>query len=107
MQPQNLFTHLAAQEDRERFDTLLERKNFALERIRSAGHASPPGFWYDQERDEWVALLSGEAELRFEEGSERVLLRPGDCLLIPAHKRHRVEKTSADAVWLALHFDRS
>jgi len=105
MQPQNLFAHPAAQKDRERFDTLLEGKGFTLERILSGGHASPLDFWYDQDRDEWVALLSGEAELRFEEGAERVLLGPGDYLLIPAHKRHRVEKTSVDAVWLALHFD--
>jgi cupin 2 domain-containing protein len=92
MQPQNLFADLVVREDSERFETLLERAGFVLERILSAGHASPPGFWYDQDRDEWVALLSGEAELLFEEGLERVQLRPGDHLLIPAHKRHRVDR---------------
>ncbi|HNX20708.1 MAG TPA: cupin, partial [Acidobacteriota bacterium] len=44
-----------------------------VERIVSTGQASPPGFWYDQERDEWVALLSGAATLLFE-GGERVEL---------------------------------
>ena len=106
MQPQNLFAHPAVQEDKEHFDTLLKRTRFTLERIVSAGHASPYGSWCDQDRDEWVALLSGEAEILFEEGTVRVLLKPGDHLVIPARKRHRVERTSSDAVWLALHFDR-
>jgi cupin 2 domain-containing protein len=106
MQIQNLFADHAPQGDWERFEPLLESKAFRLERILSAGRASPPGFWYDQDQDEWVALLSGEAELVFEEKSERVLLRPGDFLLIPARERHRVERTSLDAIWLALHFDR-
>jgi hypothetical protein len=28
----------------------------------------------------------------------------GDSLLISAHLRHRVERTSLDALWLAVHF---
>ena len=65
--------------------------------------ASRWGMRYDQPRDEWVALLKGEAELRFDSGESR-LLYAGDSLVIPAHRRHRVERTSHDAVWLALHF---
>ena len=77
-----------------------------VERIFSTGQASPPGFWYDQERDEWVALLSGAATLLFADG-ERVELAAGDALLIPARTRHRVERTSADppCVWVAVHAD--
>ena len=101
---QNLFARPVEQNAGEHLEALLVRRGFTLERILSSGHASPPGFWYDQDRDEWVALLAGDAELLFEEGAERVLLRAGDHLLIPAHKRHRVERTSSDAVWLALHF---
>ena len=52
---------------------------------------------------EWVVLLKGSATLLIaEEGS--VDLGAGDYLLIPAHVRHRVERTSEDAVWLAVHF---
>ena len=77
-----------------------------IERIVSRAEASPPGIWYDQETDEWVALLTGEAELTFA-GGRRVHLGPGDHLVIPAHARHRVEWTSADppCVWLAVHGD--
>ena len=75
---------------------------FRLEHIVSRGAASPDGFWYDQENPEWVALVRGAAVLEFPSG--RLALRAGDCLLIPAHREHRVAETSADAVWIAAHF---
>ena len=82
---------------------LLDRPAFTLEHIVSNGAASPDGFWYDQERSEWVMLLRGEAALRFEAG-ETVHLAAGDHLVIPAHCRHRMERCSPDALWLALHY---
>ncbi|MEI6178775.1 MAG: cupin domain-containing protein [Verrucomicrobiota bacterium] len=84
--------------------TLIERPAFTLEHIVSKGAASPEGFWYDQERSEWVLLLRGEAALRFESG-ETLRLNAGDHLVIPARYRHRVESCSPDALWLALHYD--
>ncbi len=74
-----------------------------VERIVSEGQASPEGFWYDQDWDEWVLLLAGEAELEFADpaGSER--LSPGDWLLIPARRRHRVQSTAKGTLWLAVH----
>ncbi|MGL4319019.1 MAG: cupin domain-containing protein, partial [Pseudomonas sp.] len=58
---------------------------------------------YDQPKPEWVALLKGCASLQFADGS--LELAAGDALLIPAHCRHRVAACSADAIWLALHFE--
>ena len=74
---------------------------FRLEHILSGGHNSPIDFWYDQDTEEWAILLSGSAELEFEEG--RLALDAGDAVLIPAHCRHRVVR-STQAVWLALYF---
>ena len=76
-----------------------------VERIVSHGHASPPGFWYDQSENEWVALVKGRARLRFAQG-EIVELGVGDHITIPAHTRHRVEWTTPDeeTVWLAVFF---
>jgi cupin 2 domain-containing protein len=85
--------------------TLLRHSAFVLEHIVSRGAVSPEGFWYDQERDEWVLLLCGQAVLCFESG-ESLTLAAGTPLLIPAHCRHRVEHTSPDAIWLALHYER-
>lgn len=104
----NLFSPLVASRDSEVFETLVETGSLRLERIVSTGHSSPPGEWYDQDRDEWVALLSGSATLRFEDPNELVQLSPGDWLLIPARRRHRVEATATDSesIWIALHFER-
>jgi cupin 2 domain-containing protein len=99
--PPNLVPpHLAA----EQIETLLETPAIRIERIVSRGHASPPGFWYDQPQDEWVAVLQGASRLRFE---DRVVeMKAGDSVHIPAHVRHRVDWTTPDAptIWLALHF---
>ena len=75
-----------------------------VERIVSAGHSTPPGEWLEQDRDEWVVVLAGEAELAYAGGS-RLRLRAGDYVLIPAGERHRVESTRVDppCVWLAVH----
>lgn len=99
----NLLHPSACPAGEETIADLIRHRAFTLEHIVSRGAASPEGFWYDQDRSEWVLLLSGDAELRFESG-EIVTLTAGDPLLIPAHRRHRVERTSADAIWLALHF---
>lgn len=103
----NFFADLpAAPAAAERFDTLLARPGLRIERIVSTGQASPPGFWYEQAEAEWVALLSGAAELRFADELETRRLAPGDWLYIAPMRRHRVEWTAPDApsVWLALHF---
>ena len=84
-------------------ELLLQRPGIRLERILSTGQASPPGFWYDQAEDEWVAVLQGEGVLQWEDG-RLTELRAGDWLLIPAHQKHRVECTSVEppCIWLAL-----
>jgi cupin 2 domain-containing protein len=89
----------------ERITTLHATGNLRIESIVSHGHASPEGFWYDQDWGEWVVVVKGSAELLFEgESAPRVLL-PGDYLHIPPHARHRVTATGAvePTVWLAVH----
>ena len=74
---------------------------FTLEHIISNGQPSPDGFWYDQDTHEWVALIQGTATLVFEDGA--LELEAGDAVRIPPHTRHRVERVSVDAVWIAVH----
>jgi cupin 2 domain-containing protein len=102
----NLFTHITQASDSEVFETLLQTDALKLERVVSTGQATPPGQWYDQDRDEWVVLLSGSAGLLFDGERDIRVLKPGDYLLIPAHTRHRVEwtETVTETVWLALHY---
>jgi cupin 2 domain-containing protein len=101
----NLFVDIPREMPEEIVGEILRTDAFRIERIVSRGQASPPGFWYDQERDEWVLLVKGSASLRFDDGRE-VALAPGDHLLIPRRVRHRVERTDPDGetVWLAVHF---
>jgi cupin 2 domain-containing protein len=88
----------------ELFETITESRDVRIERIVSHGHASPPGFWYDQPQHEWVVLVKGAARLRFENWT--IDLTPGDFINIRAHEKHRVEWTSPDepTVWLAVHY---
>ena len=102
----NLFRHITQASDTEIFETLLQTDVLKLERIVSTGQATPPGQWYDQDRDEWIALLSGSAGLLFDGERDIRVLQPGDYLLIPAHTRHRVEwtETGIETVWLSLYY---
>lgn len=102
---ENLFEELPGELPDELFTTLLQRPDLKLERIVSRGHTTVEGQWYDQPHDEWVLLLTGKADLLLADPDECLTLRPGDHLLIPAHRRHRVEWTLPDkkTMWLALH----
>ena len=96
-----------ASPDAERLDVLLATPCLRIERIVSMGQASPSGFWYDQDRAEWVLVVSGSAGLLFEDETEPHVLGPGDWVHIAAHRRHRVLWTDAKnpTVWLAVHHD--
>jgi cupin 2 domain-containing protein len=100
----NLLEDLPRAADAEVVTALLARPGVRVERIVSAGQATPLDAPYDQDHDEWVLLLAGAAGLWIE-GKGELVLRPGDTVLIPAHQRHRVTWTAADppTVWLAIH----
>jgi len=106
MKTGNLFAEIPDGAGEEVFTTLLKTGAFTLERIVSSGQATPPGQWCDQETHEWVILLKGRAGLMFEGEEEVRTLQPGDFVLIPAHRKHRVEWTNAGqtTLWLALHY---
>lgn len=101
----NLLAQIPAVLSGELVETLCQAENIRIERIVSRGHASPPGYWYDQQEHEFVLLVSGRARLAFADGTT-VDLHPGDWLNIPAHKKHRVEWTDPvrDSVWLAMFY---
>ena len=99
----NLLYPLPDDLDEEVFTERVRQGRLRIERIVSNGHASPDGFWYDQNEHEWVLLLEGEAGIEFADGSPVHLTR-GDALNLPAHTRHRVTFTSRPAVWLAVFY---
>lgn len=97
----NLFAAHTAPISGEIFEELLRCRNVRIERIVSSDR--PDTAIYDQNQDEWVCLLQGEAELWL--AGERITLGVGDHVFIPAHTPHRVLRTSGDppCIWLAVH----
>ena len=100
----NLFEFPASLPDAEVSEPLIPDRGVLIERIISTGQTTPVGEWYDQDRDEWVALLQGNATLTYANGRS-LDLKAGDHVLIPAHERHRVDRTSTSppCIWLAVH----
>ena len=100
----NIFDLPSSLPNEELFESLVSTDNILIERIISTGQSTPIGQWYDQDKDEWVILLQGEAALSYADGSQ-IKLTAGDYLFIPAHQKHRVEYTSSEppCIWLAVH----
>jgi cupin 2 domain-containing protein len=103
--PNNIFEDLPVQIKDEVFTDLLSRPGVRIERIVSNGQSTPDDAPFAQPHDEWVLLLRGSASLWID-GDGDCDLRPGDHVLIPAHRRHRVTRTAQNqpTVWLAVHF---
>lgn len=89
-------------------ERLLEAGLWRLERIHSCSFRNPPGFWYEQQEEEWVMVLQGTATLEFSDPPADHHLVPGDSLLIKAGRRHRVVATdpAPGTIWLALFWRR-
>ena len=103
----NIFSRVPADLPDELFEDLVVAGAVRIERIISEAHSSPPGFWYDQEKSEWVVLLRGSAGLLFEGAEQQtIILKPGNWINIPAHQKHRVEWTEPNekTIWLAVHY---
>jgi cupin 2 domain-containing protein len=101
----NLLGDVPTQFPEELVQTILANSNVRIERIVSYGHASPGGFWYDQDQNEWALLVQGAARVRFEDMV--FAMKPGDFIDIPAHRKHRVEWTTPDekTIWLAVFYE--
>jgi cupin 2 domain-containing protein len=102
----SLLENIPAELADELVETLVASDRLKIERIASRGHASPGGFWYDQDENEFVVVLQGSAGLRMEGEDTPRTMNPGDYVVIPAHVRHRVEWTDPHGatVWLAVHY---
>lgn len=105
MKIKNIFKNIPDKLPSELTEILMSNADIRVERIVSRGHASPPGYWYDQKENEFVVLISGRAKLVFEDKKE-VILKPGDYINIPPRLKHRVEWTlpEKDTVWLAVFY---
>jgi cupin 2 domain-containing protein len=85
-------------ENSETVSTLFQNGTIKIESIQS--WLRTPGEFYDQDQDEWVILLEGEAQLEIE--NLPLNLKSGDYCFLPRHCAHRVLSTSKNALWLAV-----
>jgi cupin 2 domain-containing protein len=101
----NIYAKIPVAKKKEMFRTLAQNKDLRIERIVSFGQATPENTWLKELRDEWVIVLKGAAELRFQKTRRRVSLKEGDYILILANTAHRVEWTDKrrKTIWLAIH----
>lgn len=106
----NIFTTIPKDLCNEVFETIIKNDNVTIERIISFGHTSPPTGWYDQDRNEWIIVLKGSAEIVFltpsGQNETTATLSVGDHINIPAHTKHKVTWTTAESptIWLAIHY---
>jgi cupin 2 domain-containing protein len=100
----NIYKNIPDDLEEEIFELLAQSDNVKIERIISNGHSSPATGWYDQERNEWIIVLKGNASISFENG-EVVDLNEGDYLNILSHQKHKVISTgtTTETIWLAIH----
>ncbi len=106
IKPGNLYKELPPGSFGEWIQPIAETPSVRVERIVSRGQASPPGFWYDQDMNEYVVVIQGKARLRVQGIEDAIELATGDYISLPAHCRHRVEWTdpAQTTIWLAVHF---
>jgi len=105
MKKENIFINIIKNKDEEIFENIISKDCIKVERIISHGQTSPKEGWYDQNSDEWVMILKGEAILSFENSTD-IKLEKGDYINIPAHTRHKVSWTlpDEDTIWLAIYY---
>jgi|SRR3989344_7139033 len=105
MKIKNILSNIPDKIPKEIIETVVSSPNIKIERIISKGHVTSKGKWYNQEKDEFVLIIKGNAELGFE-NNNLVKMKEGDYLIIPKNTKHRVEKTdlSTETIWLAVFF---
>lgn len=100
---------------------LAENQNIKIEKIISTGQTTD---WQISEKNEFVILIQGEAEIEFFENrnfeknekiienksktnNEKLKLVRGDTVLINKMKKHRVSYTSKNpcCIWICIFFD--
>lgn len=104
IEAKNFFENIPQVNDGEEIIEVISENSFLkIERIISNNSISPKSGWHEQNNDEWVMLIQGNAKILFED--KEIELYRGDNLYIPAKTKHKVTYTSSIpiCIWLAIH----
>lgn len=103
----NLFEDIKIDKNQEEFIDILNKPNIRIQRIVSNGQVTKEDFWYEQEENEFVTILEGEAVLEFaNKDKSEIVLKKGDFSNIEAKEKHRIKYTSIEetTIWLAIFY---
>ena len=117
----NIFDLRDLSENEEIIKILAENENIKIEKIISTGQVTD---WQVSEKNEFVILIQGEAEIEFFEKknlkknekiienksrtkNKKLKLLKGDTVLINRMEKHRVSYTSKNpcCIWVCIFFD--
>ncbi len=95
----NFFDDKEPPKSGEIFQILHENRDILIEKIISSNRQE--GKLYNQDHDEWIILLEGEAILELK--NEKKSLKKGDFLFIVKNTPHKVLQTKNGTLWLCIH----
>ncbi len=98
----NVFDVKKIDKTKEIVEILKENENVKIEKIISTGQTTD---WMEQEKEEFVMLIQGEAIIEYENKKQE--LRAGDTVIIKKNEKHRVVYTSENpcCIWLCVFYD--
>ncbi len=104
MNKSNILSNILVDKKNEQFFDIFKNENIRIETIVSNGQKSKKDFWYEQDENEFVMIVQGDAILEFND--KEVKMSKGDYLIIEKHIRHRVKYTSQTqaTIWLAVFY---
>ena len=102
MEVKNIFSDIDEFEGARQYSVIHDTPHCRIERIVSPDYSTPEGLYYEQEFDQFVYLVQGEAVIELDKVSRK--LCKGDYLFIPRGCKHRIEKSSGEpaSTWLCV-----
>ncbi|MCP4970218.1 MAG: cupin [Arcobacter sp.] len=104
----NLLENIVIDKENEKIEDILKTRNIRIERIISNGQSTEEDFWYDQEENEFVILLEGNAILEIKEDNKikQIELVKNEYINIKANVKHRVKYTDSNnpTIWLTIFY---
>ena len=98
----NIFYVKNIDKTKEIVEILKENENVKIEKIISTGQTTE---WMEQEKEEFVMLIQGEAIIEYENKKQE--LSAGDTVIIKKNEKHRVAYTSENpcCIWICIFYN--
>ena len=98
----NIFDVKKINKTKEIVEILKKNENVRIEKIISTGQTTD---WMEQEEEEFVMLIQGEAIIEYENKTQE--LRARDTVIIKKNEKHRVVYTSKNpcCIWICIFYE--